>query len=160
MSTDWRQQVDSILEQLLNIHEKLREGLEGCSEEDLEKLEQTRGIRLPATLAQLLRRIGRSRGQLFAGADFSFPEILEYQEIAESLLGEKKDLSLGEQDFVFWMERGYQFYFLKTGEDDNSAVFFYNDDDSEFVEVADAFTKWLEVCIQEEIKLRGSSSGD
>lgn len=159
MSTDWSEEVDSILEQLLSLHEELREGLEGCSAEHLEDIESTLGVRLPATLAELLRRIGRSRGHLFAGADFSYPEILGYREVAASLLAEQEELDLEEHTLVFWMEQGYQFFFVNTGESEDPTVFFYNDDDPEFVEVAESFTEWLRGCIGEEVELRGSSPG-
>jgi hypothetical protein len=155
MATEtWTERVDSILEQLLRSSPSLQKGLVGCTEADIARIEGEFGHKLPVAFVALLKRIGRSRGELWAGADFAFPELLEYREIADSLMSELEDLELDEQDFVFLMEQGYQFFFFRVGDSENPPVFFYDDDDPVFRKVYDSFTEWLDVCIKEEIDLR------
>jgi hypothetical protein len=150
----WTDTIDDILEPLLRTDDRLRQGLEGCSADDIARIEAQHGHPLPGAFVALLGRIGRSRGALMPGADFAFPDLLEYREVAESLLGEQDDLTLDERDFVFWMEQGYQFFFFRTDGSDDPAVRFYNDDDPEFVDVADSLTSWLRSCVEDEIELR------
>ena len=151
---DWSDRIDSILELLLRTDDSLREGLVGCSMGDVSNIETKFDLRLPAAFTAFLCRVGRSRGQLMPGADFSFPELLYYREVAESLMSDLDDFNLDQRDFVYWMEQGYQFFFFRTGGSDDPAVFFYDNDEPGFSKVYDTFTDWLNVCIQEEIDLR------
>lgn len=160
MTETWAERVDSILEQLLRSVPSLREGLAGCSDADIDRLEEDFGHKLPEAFVVLLKRIGRSRGELWPGADFAFPELLEYREIADSLMSELEDFELDERDFIFLMEQGYQFFFFRAGDSDDPPVFFYDDDDPGFRKVYGSFTEWLDVCIKEELDLRLGSTTD
>jgi len=159
MSNDWTTTIDSIFEPLFQVDHRLREGLAGCSEADVAQIEERFGLRLPGAFVALVSKIGRSRGALMPGADFAFPHLLRYREVAESLLGEQDGLTLDPRDIVFWMEQGYQFFFFHVDGSDDPPVSFYNDDDPAFVEVADHLTSWLRTCVEEEAALRSPSSG-
>ena len=92
------------------------------------------------------------------GEDFTFPEMLRYRAIAESLIEDIEDLRLREQDFVFFTHQGYQFLFFETGGPDDPAVYHYNDDEPRFRKLFDSFTEWLDVCMKEEIELRSGQA--
>ncbi len=151
---NWNEKIDSLLRQLRRLSDSFLDHLEGCTDEDVAKLERKFGHRLPAAFVALLKRSGRSWGKLMQGEDFRFPEMLEYRAIAESLLSDMENLQLDARDFVFFMHQGYQFLFFRAEGSDNPAVYHYNADDPGFNKVYNTFTEWLDVCIQEEIDLR------
>lgn len=153
-----KQLIDQILQPLLDLDPSLKIGLRGCSLEDIQAIESQSDSRLPCTFVALLERIGRCRGQLMPGADFGFPEILGFRQIAESLLQEQYcNLELDPYDVVFEMEQGYQFFFFRAFAGEDPPVYFYNDDDPEFVLVKDTFSEWVKTWVEEEIYLRSSS---
>ena len=145
--------IDSIMGRLTAVDSRLAEGWQGCSETDLAELQALSGCHLPEVFAALMKRIGRSRGPLMRGADFGFPQVLEFRRIADSLLSSQGGLSLDPSDFVFEMEQGYQFFFFRAGTGDDPAVLFYNDDDPRFVQVYDSLSDWVRAWIEEEIAL-------
>lgn len=128
--TNWNVLVDAILEPLLVLDRRIGEGMQGCTPDDIALIEEKFSIELPDAFRALLGKIGRCRGNFMRGADFGFPEILGFREVAESLL-EEVEMKLAPSDCVFEMEQGYQFfYFSITGEDDPE-VYFYDDSNPE-----------------------------
>ena len=175
----WDRKVDSILQRLAEVDSALLDDLVGCSEDDIASLEESFDHRLPEAFNALLRRCGRSWGDLMRGEDSSFPQMIGYREVAEALLDELADdlavdlssdvgledlgvslpkgafgLVLDARDFVFQMHQGYQFLFFRVDESEDPPVYHYNDDDPGFNMVFPSFTGWLEFCIEEEVACR------
>lgn len=148
----WTSAIDSILEPLLQLDPRIRQGLEGCTREDIATIEAKVGMKLPEAYVALLERIGRCRGQLMRGSDFGFPFLLGFREIAESLL-EEVGLRLQADDLVIRMEQGYQFFFLRVAGEDDPLVYYYDDDNPELVPMNVRFSGWLRVCVDEELSL-------
>jgi hypothetical protein len=151
---NWAGRVDSILEPLLGLDPRIGAGIDGCSQTDIARIESELKISVPGAVAALYQRIGRARGQLFVGADFGFPLVLDFRRAADSLLEDLDvELRLHPGDFVFLMEQGYQFFFVQSGADEDPVVFFYNDDEPRFVALGVSFTGWLQQVVSEELGL-------
>ena len=176
----WDPAVDALFQKTADLEGALPEKMEGCTDDDILHLQEHAGHRLPGAFVALLKRCGRSWGDLMQGEDVSFPGMLRYRGIAESLLedlaadmavevtedvdldalgvqlaGGARDLRLEDRDFVFFFHQGYQFLFFRLGESDNPPVYHYNHDEPAFNKVSDTFMDWLASCIDEEVALRG-----
>ncbi len=155
---DWATEIDSILSQVDQAGESISGDLEGCSEEDIGKIEEHFGLELPAAYVALLKRSGRCWGELMQGEDFSFPEVLLYRRAAESLLEGVSDFLLDRRDFVFFMHQGYHFLFFRVGQEDDPEVFLYNADERSVEKLFSSFSEWLDFCMKEEVALRSGRS--
>src|SRR5262245_27771180 len=132
--------------------------IQGCRDEEIERLGKESGVALPALYRLFLRRMGRSAGALLAGTDFLFADLASLRRQAEQLLEETKSpFRLKDRDFVFAVHQGYLFLFFDTNESDDPAVWLYDEDDAAPRRVFGHFTEWLEACVSDEIDA-GSAS--
>lgn len=100
----------------------------GLSSEEIEEVRDDQGLaRLPATYVEFLQRMGRVAGRLLVGTDAFYPTILGLRPEAGELLAMNGVSDLfGQDDLVFAMHQGYQFYWMAT-EPDDPPVFMYSE---------------------------------
>jgi SMI1/KNR4 family protein SUKH-1 len=132
--------------------------IQGCRDEDIERLERESGVALPIAYRLFLRRMGRSAGAFLVGTDFRFADLGGLLRQAEQLLQETQSpFRLKDADFVFAVHQGYQFLFFDTTESDDPAVWLYDDGEAAPREVFDHFSEWLEASVSDEIGARSAS---
>jgi hypothetical protein len=126
--------------------------LEGASEEEIRELEKYAGGKLPSVYKQLLKKLGRSAGELFRGSDYSVrqPFHLRLKEHAEELLKRSKaPFVLPRTAFVFLMSQGYQFSFFHLDQGDDPEVYHYLEGEPTPRQMDATLSGYLLRCIEE-----------
>jgi hypothetical protein len=91
--------------------------LQGCPNEEIEKLEEHFNIKLPDAYRDFLLTMGRGAGKLFEGSHFTYEHLFKLREWAEELMVEAKaEFDLPDDAFVFMMHQGYDFFFFQVSE--------------------------------------------
>lgn len=116
-----------------------------CTNTQLDLLHSiSNGRKLPGAYMEFMSIMGN--GTDFMRGDSCFmDEIEDLKQGANELLEENEsEQRLGEEDFVFWMSQGCMFCFFKLVDDDNPAVYFYNEvGEDRFIKVANSLTEFL-----------------
>lgn len=102
----------------------------GCSEEEIQEIEQGVTLTLPPSYKEFLRFAGKGLGMFGAGSDIFYDEVdlIELQQDARDILVENRfPQTLPDDAFVFWMHGGYMFCFFRTSEGGNPPVHFYRE---------------------------------
>lgn len=98
---------------------------------------------LPAAYEWFLRSAGRGVGNLWHGYDAFSPELVDLKSGAAALLEEcNADVSLGKDDVVFLMQRGYEFFILR-GSVPNPPVFHFRKGRNGLKPVAATFSEFM-----------------
>lgn len=127
--------------------------IEGLTETEIREIGQRQGVRLPDLYVRFLTRMGRSAGDFLRGSDFLYPDLLPLKDYARGLLEEDEaDFGLRDSHFVFLMHQGYQFLFFDADESEDPAVYLYLEGEGPPARVADRFSDWLKVAVEEEIE--------
>ena len=121
--------IRQVVLQILEHGHATPETIQGCSMEEVAKVESKFQIHLPRMYREFLLVMGRRAGDFYRGADLFFPLVLELREWAEELLTEDgSQTSLPQESFVFLMDQGYQFmFFLLEGSAEDPAVWHYHE---------------------------------
>src|SRR5207248_219520 len=90
-----------------------------CTEEEVRKLEQQVGLKLPQAYREFLLWMGHNGGGLLQGSDCFYQHLPRIQKGAVELLEEDGFPDpLPADAFVFLMHQGYQFDFFRVSEGD------------------------------------------
>ena len=101
------------------------------SKEDIKKVEQMAGEKLPEEY-RIFLEIGGNGVRFLKGSSYDITEVFNLKKWANELLEEdNSDEVLSTNDFIFFMHQGYQFYFFKLNEGDNPPVYFYEEGKNE-----------------------------
>jgi SMI1 / KNR4 family (SUKH-1) len=121
------------------------QSLVGCSEQEIEYLENVKKIKLPNEYKYFLLTMGKSAGNFMRGSSCFWDEIFDLEEGAIELLKENNFKELPQDVFVFFMHQGYQFAFFKLTEGDNPPVYYYGEGhpQSDFVRFANSITDFF-----------------
>ena len=87
-----------------------------------------------------------TRNGFLQGSSCFFSELAHLKQWSLELLKvNKSELSLANNDFIFWMHQGYQFSFFKLNEGNNPSVYYYTEvnNQSNFVKITNSFTEFL-----------------
>lgn len=104
------------------------ERLIGCTDAQIEELEQKLNIRFPVLYREYLRVMGRQSGDFLRGEEHSYPYLLTLKDDAQEILADSEvTYRLSPTDFVFWMSQGTQFAFFDTASGDDPPVFHYRE---------------------------------
>ncbi|MFZ6185942.1 SMI1/KNR4 family protein [Nannocystis pusilla] len=140
--------IDDVLVHFAEKAKKSHYPLEGCSENEIQELEQFAGSPLPQAYVKFLRLAGRNSAAVTIGTDCYYPLILELREVAVELLAEAPRPSiLPDNMFVFSMHQGYAFccFPLDEGEDPPVYRFIQHIDDFTGLRLAvPTFSEYLE----------------
>lgn len=128
------------------------EQLRGCSAADIEQIEATLGLHLPASYRDFLLIVGRRAGQFYATGHLTYPDLLANRQRAEAMLAEEAAI-LGEErnpfrlptDAVVFLAWEAHFRFLRTHPPDaDPPVFDYLGFDEDPAQIADHFSGHLD----------------
>ncbi len=148
---------------LSNLIKQIRKAeisIEGCSKEEVEKINGLVNMPLPKAYIEFLESMGKemrrkepaSKGFL-AGIDVFYEYIPGLKDGAKDLLKEdESSLQVGDNDFVFYMAQGCDFAFFKLNEGDNPPVYYYREGirQSQYKIVAGSFSSFLEKYFKED----------
>ncbi|MBE9048716.1 SMI1/KNR4 family protein [Pleurocapsales cyanobacterium LEGE 10410] len=126
--------------------------IQGCSEEEVQKLEKQHNVIFPLSYRIFLKNFGHGiGGKVMSDIDFLYNSLDSLTDIARNeILIEKGDPILPKQAFVFAMRYGEQFMFYDAnGLNEDPPVFYYMEGDKEFTKVGDSIFDIFE----EEFKL-------
>lgn len=128
-----------------------REDIEGCTEEDLEALENRYDVTLPEAYKSCMRHLGKSSGGFLAGSHFTNPAMRRQMEFAKEIAEENAtDFTFPDDAFVFRGVQGYAFDCFRTEEGEDPPVYLFRKFDPlesggtyELRPQADSFSEWL-----------------
>ncbi|CAM4013436.1 SMI1/KNR4 family protein [Saccharibacillus endophyticus] len=114
------------IELLLKKKNLINKPLIGCTEEEIVKLEEKVGFKLPETYKQFLLAAGHESGRLFQGTAVHYIDLIEIQEWAKELLEENHNpIALPNSSLVFSMHQGYEIKFFDVDMGENPPVFLW-----------------------------------
>lgn len=127
--------------------------IQGCSIEEIQKIEEYFQYPLPKTYKEFLYYMGYRAGRFFAGTDIFYHRIFELKEGFNDLLNDdNSDFKLKETDFVFASHQGYQFMYFNLCENDNPPVYYYFEGDMFPHKKWETFSDFLYENMEEYIK--------
>ena len=121
--------------------------LQGCSAEDVARLESHFALRLPAAYKDFLRAVGRNPGRLMNDCQFRCQDLPSMDGFARGMLVdcEGDRLRLPPKAFVWLTRPPEQFlFFVADGSSEDPPVFRYMEEEGEFERVADSFWQAIE----------------
>ena len=143
--------VDYVYHRIIEAGLVTKDTVDGCSDDDINQLEQQFNVQLPAAYHYFLKVMGRGAGTFLEGTDWRYPQLVRMQKEAERLVGQSTTSYRLPQDvFVFAMNQGYSFLFFEAGQDD-PPVFRFTEYDKEPMKVVPTFGEWLANCADEQI---------
>ncbi|MEO5644866.1 MAG: SMI1/KNR4 family protein [Bacteroidia bacterium] len=100
-----------------------------CSKEEVDKVKEYAGEKLPAAYIEYLETMGRGTPDGFLRGHSCFiNKIFDLKNWAEDLLVENEfSEKLRKEDFVFWMSQGYVFAFFKLNEGEDPPIYYYRE---------------------------------
>lgn len=132
--------------------------LVGCTEEEIIKLEDRVGFKLPGMYKEFLFAVGHESGRLFQGTAVHYMNLIEIQEWAKELLEENNNpITLLNTSFVFSMHQGYEIRFFDVNMGENPPVFLWYEgmeNPASAIKLFDTF----EECLLQEIEDHSSVS--
>jgi SMI1 / KNR4 family (SUKH-1) len=120
--------------------------LRGCSKDDITRLEQRTGLRMPEAYKDFLRAVGRNPGPLMWDCEFCYDDLPDLDTFARSMLAayEGNRLGLPPGAFVWETRQPEQFmFFVADGVSDDPPVFHYFEEQGHFEQVADSI--WVPI---------------
>lgn len=119
---------------------------EGCTDEEIELLEQKYAVKLPFTYKEFLRNFGKGTNKFMVGTDYTYKFLLDMKEATDELLAENDLPPLVDKTFTCWMHQGYQFaFFYCDGINEDPPVYYFNEcnEPNDIVMWSDTFTGML-----------------
>jgi hypothetical protein len=123
-----------------------RDELEGCTEQELETLEQRYDVTLPEAYKSCMRQIGKYAGGLLAGSHFAYPGIRRQTEFAKQRAEKREtDFEFSDDAFVFHALQGYMFDYFNAESEEDPPVYVFTKFEGEYGSRrrADSFSTWL-----------------
>ena len=114
----------------------------GCSDAEIDTLEERVNMKLPGLFKDYLRRMGWSAGEMLQGSDVRFGCL-------HLLTGEGREelglsgVDLPQDAFVFFAHQGYDYMYFLVSDDDDPAVYRYHIDWDGPRQVFRAFSGYL-----------------
>ena len=120
--------------------------IRGCSENEIESIENSFRVKLPSAYKEFLSAFGHSAGRFWYEADFAADKLPEINRKARAILEESDaGLELPPRGFVFALRYEEQFlFFLADGKSDNPPTFRYLFGNTQFVKTHDVFWDAIE----------------
>lgn len=135
----------SLLFQLEEWHIIDRKKVVGCSQKEIDQIEETFGVRLPYIYRMFLSFMGKSADTLLGDCQWHIDQLHLIRNTAQQMLVDAKaDFELAPTDFVF-LARGSDLflYFNTANEDLDPPVYRYFAGSKESVLAAERFSHWL-----------------
>ncbi|MCL2579770.1 MAG: SMI1/KNR4 family protein [Oscillospiraceae bacterium] len=117
-----------------------------CSKNEIAKIMQlSKEKNLPQNYVKFMEQAGNGI-DFFKGSSYTLDEISKLKSWAIALLKENdSNENIDDNNFVFLMHQGYQFYFFNLNEGDNPPVYFYLEGDNleMFIKKYESFSGFL-----------------
>lgn len=116
----------------------------GLSAGEVDEVRARQGVvKLPETYHRFLTVMGRRAGQMLAGTDIFYPEMLDLKDFLEDFPVVQALVSSGGESLVFGMHQGYQVYVAADVASADPPVLMYQEGDSGPVLEWESFTGFL-----------------
>ncbi|XRD23888.1 SMI1/KNR4 family protein [Lysinibacillus fusiformis] len=136
----------SNIEDFLTSLEKDTYPMKPCSKDDLSKLVKLSPTRtLPKTYLDFMNKAGNGI-EFLVGTNYSMKYIFDLKEWAIELLEENNfPKKLTDNQFIFMMHQGYMFWFFYVNDEDDPAVYCYDEsvELDDFNKVSDTLSDFL-----------------
>ncbi|WP_324728514.1 SMI1/KNR4 family protein [Lysinibacillus fusiformis] len=136
----------SNIEDFLTSLEKGTYPMKPCSKDDLSKLVKLSPTRtLPKTYLDFMNKAGNGI-EFLVGTNYSMKYIFDLKEWAIELLEENNfTKKLTDNQFIFMMHQGYMFWFFYVNDEDDPAVYCYDEsvEIDDFNKVSDTLSDFL-----------------
>ncbi len=130
------------------------EPIAGCTEDEIEEMENRFQIKFPSMYRDYLRVMGRGTGSLLRGEEHCYPDLLKLREWAQELLTESESaFHLPHSAFVIWMSQGTQFSYIDCAGGDDPPVYHYREDDEAPVKRHNRFSEVLEYWLKQQTQI-------
>src|SRR5262245_26746697 len=126
----------------------------GCTQQEIQSLEEHFRVTLPKCYMDFLSEMGRSAGPVFlVGSSYRFPSVLEYRADAVELLKKcEPEFTLPATAFVFFHHQGYSYlWFNCNSRDDDPPVIMFTELEKQPRQVGESFTDWLLLAVDDDI---------
>jgi hypothetical protein len=124
----------------------------GCSNEEVESLEQQCGLTLPSAYRDFLRSVGKQAGTFLVGSDLGYQWLMGNQAFARKLATDS-GFEWPPDAFAFVLHQGYSGLFFRTGEGEDPPVYTIVEEEPPR-RVFNAFTEWFDAAIEDEARLQ------
>lgn len=151
-------QIQLIIERLLHSGLVAPNSLVGCSDTELEKLDEIAGTALPEAYISFMRILGNGAGDFLSGTDFLYPAALGLKLATQHLLqSDGATFALPPTAFPFLMHQGSIFCYFDCREGDNPSVWRYLKGENQADKLSETFSEWLFDAVSAEIETRADS---
>lgn len=125
----------------------------GCTDSDIEELEQRYNVKLPAAYTKFLKVMGRQAGNFLDDGSWLYPLRNARQDALDHIAAEDSDYILPSTEFVF-ITRDNFFLSFDTKSGDDPPVRIFEDGDQEPRQFFDSFSAWLTTCVEHDARNR------
>lgn len=146
--------IDDIVNSIIENGLSERNAILGCSDEEIQEIEDFYNIKLPDVYYDFLKKMGKSAGAFMAGTDMFYHHLLDLREGAIELLQDSgTDYTLPDEMFVFSMHQGYEFCCFDVTDSCDPKIYQYIEDDNEPSIVWKSFSRYLKEMLQNHLSL-------
>lgn len=118
MNDNAKEEIEQLTTLLIEAGVASSESVLGCAEEEIVKMELSRGVGFPAVYRAFLSRMGRGCGNFFQGTSIFYPDVLELGQAARQLLAASGGSSLPDGAWVFFGHQDVSYGYFSGNEDD------------------------------------------
>lgn len=154
MDKTYRERIDDAVQRLASSEVVPETGVRGCSDAAIEEIERAEDVSLPDAYVAFLEEMGESAGDFLRGDDLFYPQMIGLTDDARQLLAESgSSIELGNSEFVFAGHQDYSYLYFDTEAGEDPAVYRVVEGNEDVQRVFDAFSKWVESSVEDELSL-------
>src|SRR5262245_33961734 len=101
--------------------------LRGCSDQDLRRIEEHIGCRLPGEYKKLMEVLGRGAGDFMSDLGMFYPRVVTLTQRIRKLVSDSMELP--DDAYVFVNRYGEQSLFFHTGSNDDPPIYRWHDEE-------------------------------
>jgi hypothetical protein len=126
------------------------EELQGCSEKEIEQLEEHIGAKLPQTYREFLTLMGHDAGIFWRGTDYLYKSVFDLTEYARETMMDGS-FKLPNDAFVFSSHQGYFFAYFRLSDGDDPPIYSYMEEEPYPTKWTESFSECLKETLDEQI---------
>lgn len=123
----------------------------GCTEDEIQNLERSFSVRLPAAYKDFLRAFGKESGGFLNDCSYLYPSLMTIVKREVDSIAKRFALKLDPCWFVF-LSRDPIILLFDTTKGDDPPVWRFDEDTEELKEVFPSFTAWLNDIVRGDIE--------
>lgn len=144
--------ISDLLKPLLSYSYIATQSVKGCTSMEIAEIERQANapFSLPAEYKNFLQTMGKGAGKLFQGTGIYYPDCLDFQRTASTLLKVNELPPLPQRAFAFSIHQGYLLYFFYLDEGNDPPVYLYMEGQSanSFEKVNEKFSDYIKEAIE------------